>query len=182
MKTILPLTALSITLATACSVYTPPRYTISADNNVALRATGGSNINVGSFRSLVALDTSCRGAASISPPDGMTFEAYIQKALTDELKIAGMFDDRSPRITLTGTVEQLSFSSTRAVTGGTWDIGLRVFSSNGKSTFVAEHYEFESGYDGAAACRQTAEAWLPAVQDLLGRLLRSPAFRDMITP
>lgn len=112
----------------------------------------------------------------------MSFEAYIQKALKDELKVAGMFDDKTPKITLTGAVEQLSFSSTRGLTGGTWDIGLRVISSNGKSTFVTEHYEFKSGFDGVTACKQTAEAYLPAVQDLIGTLVKSADFRDMITP
>lgn len=166
----------------SCSTYMPQRYTISADNNVALKASGGSDINVGIVRGPASFDNSCRAAGPISPPDDMSFEAYIRKALIDELKIAGMFNDHAPRITLTGAVEQLSFSSTRSVTGGTWDIGLRVVSSNGRSTFVAEHYEFKSGFDAVTACKQTAEAFLPAVQDLIGKLVKSPDFRGLITP
>ena len=165
-----------------CSTYMPQRYSISADNNVALKASGGRNITVGAFRGPASFDNSCRAAGPISPPDDMSFEAYIQKALADELKVAGMYADKSPEITLTGAVEQLAFSSTKGVTGGTWDIGLRVFSSNGKSVFVAEHYEFKSGFDAGTACKQTAEAYLPAVQDLIGRLVKSPDFRAMVTP
>lgn len=181
-RTVLLSSALLFLSLSSCSTYMPQRYTISADNNVALKATGGSNINVGAFRGPAGFDNNCRAVGPISPPDDMSFEAYIQKALKDELKVAGMFDDKTPKITLTGAVEQLSFSSTRGLTGGTWDIGLRVISSNGKSTFVTEHYEFKSGFDGVTACKQTAEAYLPAVQDLIGTLVKSADFRDMITP
>jgi hypothetical protein len=160
----------------------PQRYSISADNNVALKSVGASNINVATFKGPVTFDNSCRAAGPIAPPDDLTFEAYIQKALADELKVAGMFDDRSPKVTLTGVVEQLSFSSSRGLTGGTWDIGLRVTSSNGKSTFVTEHYEFNSGFDALTACKQTAEAYLPAVQNLIGKLVTCQDFRSLVTP
>lgn len=136
----LVLTALLVFSLTACSTYMPQRYSICADNNVALKSVGATNINVAPFKGPMTFDNSCRAAGPIAPPDDMTFEAYIQKALADELKVAGMFDDKSPKVTLIGNVEQLSFSSSRGLTGGTWDIGLRVTSSNGKSTFVSEHY------------------------------------------
>ncbi len=92
-----------------------------------------------------------------------------------------MFDDQSPN-SPTGVVEQLSFSSSRGLTGGIWDIGLRVNSSNGKSNFVSEHYEFNSGFDALTACKQTAEAYLPAVQNLIGKLVKSADFRGLVTP
>lgn len=165
-----------------CSTYMPQRYSISADNNVALKTFEAGNIDVGPFTGPANFDNSCRAAGPISPPDNMSFEAYIQKALADELKVAGKFDDKTPKITLTGDLEQLSFSSSRGLTGGTWDIGLRVKSSNGKSIFVSEHYEFNSGFIADTACKQTAEAYYPAVQDLLGKLFKSPDFRALVTP
>lgn len=177
--------ALSVLLAfslTACSTFMPQRYSISADNNIALKSISVSNINVGAFKGLATFDDMCRGAGPIAPPDGMSFEAYIQKALADELKVAGMFDNQAPKVTLTGVVEKLDFSSSRGVTGGSWDIGLRVTSSNGKSTFVSEHYEFNSGFDALTACKQTAEAYMPAVQNLIGSLVKSADFRGLVTP
>ena len=165
-----------------CSTYMPQRYSISADNNVALKAINAGNINVGPFKGPVNFDNSCRAAGPISPPDNMSFEAYIQKALADELKVAGKFDDKAPKITLSGELEQLGFSSTRGLTGGSWDIGLRVKSSNGKSMSATEHYEFNSGWVADTACKQTAEAYLPAVQDLIGKLIKSPEFEALITP
>jgi hypothetical protein len=166
----------------ACSTYMPQRYNISADNNVALKEIGVGNINVGAFKGPANFDNSCRAAGPIAPPDGMSFEAYIQKALADELKVAGKFDDKTPKVTLSGVVEQLAFSSSRTLTGGSWDIGLRVLSSNGKSSYVSEHYEFNSGFIADTACKQTAEAYLPAVQNLIGKLVKSPEFVALVTP
>ena len=171
---------LAVLFLSACSTFTPQRYSISADNNVALKAIGIGNIDVGAFSGPSSFDSACRGAGPIAPPDNMSFEAYIQKALVDELKVAGMYDDKAPKTTLTGAVEKLSFSSSRGLTGGEWDISLRINSSNGKSLSVSEHYEFESGFVADTACKQTAEAYLPAVQDLLGKAIRAPEFKGLI--
>jgi hypothetical protein len=173
------LTMLSLS---ACSTYMPQRYSISADNNVVLKTIGAGNINVGSFKGPEKFDNSCRAAGPIAPPDNMSFEAYIQKALADELKVAGKFDDKTPKITLSGVVEQLGFSSSRGLTGGSWDIGLRIESSNGKSIYVSEHYEFNSGFIADTACKQTAEAYYPAVQNVIGKLVKSPEFLALVTP
>lgn len=174
--------ALSVFTLSACSTYMPQRYNISADNNVSLKAIGVGNINVGSFKGPNTFDNTCRGAGPIAPPDNMSFEAYIQKALADELKVAGMFDEKTPKATLSGVLEKLSFSSSRGLTGGEWDIGLRINSSNGKSIFVSEHYEFNSGFVADTACKQTAEAYLPAVQNLIGKLIKAPNFKSLLTP
>jgi hypothetical protein len=174
--------ALSVLALTACSTYMPQRYSISADNNVALKAIDAGSINVGPFKGPANFDNSCRAAGPIAPPDNMSFEAYIQKALADELKVAGKFDDKTPKVTLSGTLEKLAFSSSRGLTGGSWDVGLRVHSSNGKSTFVSEHYEFNSGFIADTACKQTAEAYYPAVQNLIGKLVKSPDFIGLVAP
>ena len=180
MKTFL--LVLSVLSLSACSTFTPQRYNISADNNIALKAIGVGNINVGTFAGPSSFDRTCRGAGPIAPPDNISFEAYIQKALADELKLAGMFDDKAPKATLSGVVEQLNFSSSRGLTGGEWNIRLRVNSSNGKSMSVSEHYEFESGFVADTACKQTAEAFLPAVQNIIGKLVKSPEFRSLLIP
>lgn len=166
----------------ACSTYTPQRYSISADNNVALKAIPAGNINVGQFNDAASFNSNCRAVGPIAPPDSMSFAGYIQKALADELKVAGKFDDKAPKTTLSGSIEQLSFSSSRGLVGGSWDIGLKLNSSNGKSMIVTEHYEFNSGFDGFTACKQTAEAFYPAVQNLIGKLVKSPEFVALVTP
>lgn len=166
----------------ACSTFTPQRYSISADNNVALKSLDADGIQVGSFTGPAQFDPNCRAAGPLAAPDNMSFAAYIQKALADELKVAEMYSEKDPKVVLSGDVQQLSFSSSRGLTGGTWDIILKVASSNGKATMVSEHYEFESGFVADTACKQTAEAYFPAVQNLIGKLVKSPEFPALIQP
>jgi len=175
--------AMSLLFLGACT-NAPQRYGISADNNMALKATGNGKINVGLFSKTADFSNNCRGIyGQLSLPDNQSFEGYIQKALVDELKVAGMFDDKEVKITLSGVVEQLAFSTLTSLTGGgSWDIGLRVNSSNGKSTYVSEHYEFDSSMQVWAACSQAANAYLPAVQNVLGKLIKSPDFKSLVAP
>lgn len=167
-------------LLTACSTYTAPRYAINADTNVALKALGATNVAVGSFSGPASFDSSCRAAGPLAPPDGMTHTDYLRKALEDELKVAGAYAASSPRVTLSGNVNILEFSSSRGLTGGSWDIDLTLKSSNGKSMRAFERYEFESGFAAITACKQTAEAYMPTVQNLIAKIVRSPEFKDLI--
>ena len=179
MKRILSVLPLVAVLG-ACTTYVTPRYSISADTNVALKALGASNVGVGAFSGPQAFDNTCRAAGPLAPPDGMSHTAYIKKALEDELKVAGAYAGASPRVSLTGTVTKLAFSSSRGLTGGSWDIDLTLTSSNGKSMSTSEHYEFESGYIAETACKQTAEAYMPAVQNLVGKVVQSPEFKGLV--
>lgn len=179
--------AIFILLAISACSNTPQRYSISTDNNMALKGLktiGVENINVGSFTRTAEISNNCRLLyGNITLPDKMSFEGYIQKGLVDELKVAGIYNDKNAQITLTGVVEHLAFSTlTSLIGGGSWDIGLRINSSNGKSTYVSEHYEFDASGQVWAACSQTANAYTPAVQNILGKLITSPDFRALVTP
>jgi len=110
----------------------------------------------------------------------MSHTAYFKKALEDELKVAGIYAASSPTVTLSGAVNRLEFSSSRGLTGGAWDIDVTLISSNGKSMTAAEHYEFESGFVADTACKQTAEAYMPTVQNLIGKIVRSPEFKGLL--
>jgi hypothetical protein len=167
-------------IASGCSTYTTPRYSINADTNVALKSMGISEVAVGAFTGPARFDTACRATGPLAPPDGLTHTTYLRKALEDELKVAGAHTAKNPKTTLTGTVNRLDFSSTRGLTGGSWDVDLTVNSSNGKTMRISEHYEFESGFVADTACKQTAEAYMPAVQNLIGNLIRSADFKLLL--
>ena len=180
----MPVLTLAFALS-ACSTYMPPRYYTSADNRDALKAVGVGNVSVGSFKGPADFDNGCRAAGPIAPPDNLSFEAYIQHALVDELTAAGMYDEKTPKVTLSGALEKLAFLSStpsRGASGGSWDLALRVSSSNGKSTLVTEHYEFDTGLEGERACKRTADAYFPVVQMLIGKLVKSPEFKGLVTP
>jgi hypothetical protein len=170
----------------ACSsmlTYMPPQYSIFPANTVALKRFGGGNIDVGAFTNTAELDNDCGiTAGSIRMPDKLNFEGYIRKGLIEELKAAEMFDDATPKITLTGSIEQLSFFSRRNIYISSWNIGLRVTSSNGKSVYLTTQYNFDAGGGSRADCQTIADSYLPAVQQILGKFIESPEYRSLITP
>lgn len=177
MKTLI----LSVSMAfviSGCTTMTSPRYSISADTVEAIKNSLTNQVSVGSFSGSYEYDPMCRGVGNIQPPDGMTFEAYIRKAMVDELKIAGAYAEKSD-VVLSGEVRKVAFSSTKSITGGAWEFAVEMKSSNGKSLSINDIYEFTSGFEGMSACRQTAEALLPAVQNLINKAVTSPEFKAM---
>tara|TARA_R110000868_G_C10621602_1_gene742348 strand:+ start:117 stop:659 length:543 start_codon:yes stop_codon:yes gene_type:complete len=165
------------TLATGCSTYSSSRYSINTDNVVALRDLKGKKINVGSFTATKSgtKQIMCRGVGPIKTPDGETFSEFVKKGLVDELKVAGLYSVNAP-VTLTGNLDKVDFSSA----SGNWSLALTIHSSNGKSFSVAEKYAFTSSFYGETACNQTAQALMPAVQDLLGKVVRSSKFSPLL--
>ena len=180
MKSII--VAVSVLVLSACS-YLPQRYIVSADNTEALKKIGVGNINVGLFTKTAEFNNSCRVVAGVvEKPDNTGFEGYIQKALVEELKRAGMFDDKTPKIILSGVVEKLSLSTWRTIYLSNWDIGVRLNSSNGKTVYITQHYEFNAGPNNLADCQKIADQYMFAVQKTLNKLITAPEFQSLVTP
>lgn len=178
-KTTLALVTVAFTLI-GCETPTTQRYSIAADNNQAIKALGTTGISIGTFGAPAQFSANCRALGAMHIADGLTHTQYIQKAFEDELKIAGAYATGPARVTLTGKVEKLEFSTTRAVTGGSWTIDLALSSSNGKSLKITEYYEFNSGFIATEACRNTAEAYSRAVQNLVGKTVKDASFAELL--
>ncbi len=167
---------LAVVMLTGCSTYAASRYSISADNVRTLREYRGQTVNVGAFTAAESkTEIMCRGVGPIKTPDGESFELFVRKAFIDELTIAEVFSPNAP-VTLTGRLDGIDFSSTE----GAWSLGLTVTSSNGRRMSVTEAYPFKSSYYGETACNQTAQALMPAIQNLVGKTIRHPDFRALI--
>ena len=176
-----PLIAVLASLVlSACQSYSPQRYTAVPDNAMVLKALTGATVRVSPFVLSAPFSASCRGGANIDPPVNLSYPGYLQAALSDELKVAGLYSEGSPRVTLSGDINRLEFSSTKSLTNGEWAIGLKITSTNGKVANASVLYKFESGFEGSSACRRTAEAFLPAVQELIAKLVRSAEFRALL--
>ena len=174
------LLAVSALALAGCETPTTQRYAISADTNQAIKALGATGIGIGTFTAPANFSANCRALGAMHVADGLTHTQYIQKAFEDELKIAGAYAAKDSKVVLTGKVEKLEFSSTRALTGGSWSIDLALSSSNGKNLKIAEYYEFNSGFAAQEACRNTAEAYSRAVQNLVGKTVKDPSFVDLL--
>jgi hypothetical protein len=176
----LAIAASALILLAGCESMVAPRYSVTGDNNVAIKALGVTGVGVGEFTGPGAFDSNCRLLGPLQTADGLTHTQYIRKAFEEEFKIGGIYAATSPSVVLTGHVTQLEFSSTRGVTGGAWTIALTLTSSNGRKMTATESYEFASGFAAPTACKQTAEAFAPAVQNLVGKFARSAEFAGLV--
>lgn len=166
----------------ACS-YMPQRYSVFPENTEALKKQGAGHINVGAFTKKAEFDTRCKVVSGVvEKPSNMGFEGYIQQALVEELKAADMFDGQTPKITLSGVVEKLSLSTWRTIYLSNWDLGVRLNSSNGKTVYITQHYEFNAGPNHLADCQQLADHYMFAVQKTLNKLINAPEFQSLVTP
>lgn len=166
-----------VILSAGCSTYSATRYSINTDNVVALRTLSGKTLNVGSFGATKPGETEilCRGVGPIKTPDGEPFSEFVRKAFVDELKIANVYSANAP-VSITGNLDAIDFTSA----SGAWNLALTIKSSNGRSLSVSESYTFATSFYGETACNQTAQAFMPAVQNLVGKVVRSAEFPSLV--
>lgn len=177
MKRLLGIVAI-LALSSGCSTMTPARYSVSVDNNQALKAYTGAAVKVASVTAASSYDANCRMMGPIEASDGMTIPQFVEKAFNDELKFANIYSDSG--VSLTGSLMKIEFSSTKGLTNGVWDLAITLKSSNGKSMDSTISYSFKSGFDAITACNQTAQALGPAVQDLIKKAVTDPQFSGLV--
>lgn len=161
-----------------CSTMTPARYSMSVDNNMALKHYEGSTMDFASLSAPAEYDANCRLMGPIRASDNQTIPEFIRKAFNDEFKFAGVYGENSAQ--LSGHMDKIAFSSSSGLTNGWWDLALTVNSSNGQSMSVENKYNFKSGFDAITACNQTAQALGPAVQDLIKKTVTDPRFKMLL--
>jgi hypothetical protein len=110
-------------------------------------------------------------SAPVKTPDGQPFAEYVRRTLIDELKVAELLTD-SAGLTVAGRLNKTEFSSNT----GKWILDLTLSSSNGKAVTVNHMHESKTSFVGEKACALTAQAFSPAVQGLITKVVRSPEF------
>ena len=125
-------------------------------------------IGVGRFTMARIRLSSHRASQNVETPDGAPFATYLRGALVSELRAAGVYSDAAP-VTLTGVIEDIRFS--RSGPQGEWRIVLTVYSSSGISIQVDERHGSTDG---------PPDAFMPAVQELIAKLVQDPRFRELV--
>jgi len=177
MSLLLVVLAITAPLA-GCQTYSASRYSILGDNLRTLRTFKGQAVTIGPFSAATPGQTEiiCRGAGPIKAPDGEAFEQFVQKAFLDELTIAELYSVDA-QTTITGRLDAIDFSSG---IGAAWNIALTITSSNGTSLSVSEQYKYASSFEGDDACKRTAQSLMPAVQNVVGKVIRHPNFPELL--
>lgn len=168
MKKIIALAA--VVLLAGCATYVTGRYSMSPDNVMAVRSWSGVKLNIGDFSEAANVSNkACNYKGAIKTMDGETYSQFIKKALVTELKFGGAYSDSAP-ITITGRLDKVENSTAFSTD---WTLVMTLTSSNGKSTVITEKYNYNGSVFGTAAstCGGLATAFVPAVQDLVAKMI-----------
>jgi hypothetical protein len=173
------LVATVIAAVTGCSTYAVNRYQPNAETVAALKPMHGRTAAVAAFTSTGQSPTqiTCRALGPIKTPDGETYAEYLRKGFIAELESADLYDAKAP-VTLSANLDSLDFNAA----SGHWRLGATMKSTNGKTVSATEDYKYSSSFNGETACNQTAQALLPAMQDLISKIVRSPDFPALLNP
>ncbi len=158
--------------------YSINRYGVSTDNVDKMKQLQTASLSVEKFESYKPGLHSiiCRGPAQVSTPDDISFESYIEQAFIDELKSAGVYDPKST-IVVHGRLEEIDFNTTPSK--GRWSLKLAISSKTNQGFTVDSAYEFSADWTWFSACRQVAQDFVPAVQQLIGQVVSDPRFKQL---
>lgn len=156
-------------------------YAISTENLMTLKgiSKGNKSINLGEFTDSNKNESKvmCRLATPIGTPNGETFISYIKKALEKELLVADMYNKKS-ETKISINLDDL-YGST-LLGNAYWEFKVTVNSSNGKSFKVESKYDYDSSYLASSACSEMQRSFVPAVQQLIGKIIGHDEFKNLI--
>lgn len=174
MKKILLLTILILNVS-GCA-YNASQYGVSPRNVETIKAASIKPVAVAPFQStkpgLSSITCRAAGPVTVSP----SFESYIERAFIDELKLAGAYDPAS-KITLTGILEEIDFSS--GITDGNWMFTLTLSNNRSESFTTKSRFEFPGSFVADKACQEVAQVFIPAVQKLIEDVVQNPKFKQI---
>jgi hypothetical protein len=181
IKTIATLAIASATLLAGCETTSTRPYETSTDNVIAYQSAfkaSGAKVKLGTFTTSENVDTSptCRMMGALEVLPGKTPVDFIASAFKDELFEAGVYDGASDMV-INGNINELKFNSFGT---GKWTINMNVSSSAMPDGYdVSTEYSFKTSYSAIRACQNVVDAFTPAVQDLLGKVVASPDFAKL---
>ncbi|MCL1078495.1 hypothetical protein D5R81_10920 [Parashewanella spongiae] len=181
MKKIIGLSALvSIMFVSGCSTTNSIPYKASTANVITIQqaiADSGEKITLGDIKPAAGVDESpmCRLMGPVKVAPGKTLSQYIKDAFQEELFLAQVYDVNSKNV-ISAEVTEIKFSS---ISPASWKIGMRVSSNNSNSYEVSTDYRFDTSWDAYSACQNVADAFGPAVQNLLKQVVSDPKFKTL---
>ena len=156
-------------------------YAISSDNMIALKSLSKNRkgVNIDEFTDSGRKESRlmCRLATPVGTSKGETFASYIQNAFKQEMMISDMYDNDS-NIIISANLDDIYGSTTLG--NAYWEFNITVKSSNGNSYKVNTRYDYESSFSAYSACSEMQRSFVPAVQKLIGNIIKNLSFKTLI--
>lgn len=167
-------------IASGCSTTNSIPYKASTGNVIAIQqtlASQGKQVSIGTVSMAPGVEESptCRLMGPIKVAPGKSLAQYIKDAFIEELFMAKAYAPTSQSV-INAKIDNIKFSS---VSPASWDISMSVSSSNSPGYSVSVNYGFDTSWDAYSACKNVADAFGPAVQALLGKVVTHPQFSSL---
>ena len=172
LKTTAAVTA--ILLVTGCTAIPIDRYHVTADNQTRLKEFD-VQMDVGQFTA----DKSekailCRFANNVEMSDGITIHEYLESALIEELKMAGIYREGA-NIVINGHLNKVDVSS--GLSDAHWTFDVSISNAKGQSFNVTHSRKYSANFLGGIACQHDMpKSFLPTIQELIGKILNHSQF------
>ena len=182
MKKIITIFALIISgvVLTGCETTSSIPYTSSTENVLQFQnalSTPDIKVKLGSFIEDENIkELTCRLMGPIDISRGKTRAEYIKEAMQTELFLAQKYSLDSD-IVIDGKLDSLDFSS---VSPAKWEFNFTVSSNKSTGYSVSTSYPFRTSYSAYSACKNVADAFGPAVQDLIKTIVTHPDFLKLV--
>ena len=182
MKNIITSLTLLILMAviSGCETTSSIPYTASTPNVLQFQnalASSNTKVKLGAFvNSEDVGELTCRLMGPVDVSRGKTKAEYIKEAMQTELFLAQVYAVDSD-IILNGRLDSVNFSS---VSPANWEFGFTISSNKYAGYSVQTKYSFNTSYSAYSACKNVADAFGPAVQDLINNIVTHPDFAKLI--
>jgi hypothetical protein len=171
--------ALGALILAGCDTTNTIPYKVSTDNVIAIQgALKDKKVNLGDITLVAGVSehVGCRLAGDVVVAPGKTPHEYIKEALKDELFAAQVYQPGAP-ITLEGQIDGFGFSS---VSPAHWLIKMRLRSNVSEGYEVEVDYTFDTSFSAYSACKNVADAFGPAVSQLIHKAVTNPKFAELV--
>ena len=170
-----------VLLVSGCSTTNSIPYKASTSNVIALQNSlkqTNTKVSLGSFALAAGVteELVCRMMGPVKVAPGKPITTYIKEAFQEELFLAQAYDTNASTI-IEARIEKLAFSS---VSPANWEITMRVSSNKSAGYSVSVKYNYETSFDAISACKNVADAFSPAVQELLRQVVVNPQFPQLV--
>jgi hypothetical protein len=158
----------AVALVAGCSTTNSIPYKASTSNVITLQNTvkaSNTKVSLGNFSmaSGVTEELMCRLMGPVKVAPGKTMSTFIKEAFQEELFLAQAYDTNAP-----------------VKSPANWEISMRVSSNKSPGYTVVVKYNYDTSFDAWSACKNVADAFAPAVQELLRQVVTNPQFTQLV--
>jgi len=163
-----------------CATTNSIPYKASTANVISIQQSldaQGKKVSLGDVSTADGVEESpnCRLYGPVVVAPGKTLAQYIKDAFQEELFMARVYSPKASTV-IKAKIREISFSS---VSPAYWKISMDVSSNYSSGYTVSTKYHFDTSWVAGAACENVADAFGPAVQELLKQVVNNPGFSTL---